>query len=234
MTYVDIVPGGGVTTYSRKKDGSKTFRISGSKVCNFKVVEFACKDGSDPIKIDADLVISLQQIRDRFGAVTINSAYRNAEYNKKIGGASRSQHIYGKAADIVVKGQTPLTIARYAEKELEKINGIGLYKGFTHVDTRKNKSYWDSTSGKEVVVSTFYPGVLTIPSPILRNGSSGTHVRYLQECLNALGASLVCDGRMGIKTVNALKDFQKRAGIKIDGIYGNASRDALKRAISWK
>lgn len=232
MAYVDIVPGGGVTTYSRKKDGAKTFRISGSKVCNFKVVEFACKDGSDPIKIDADLVISLQQIRDRFGVVTINSAYRNAEYNKKIGGASRSQHIYGKAADIVVKGQTPLNIARYAERELPYINGIGLYKGFTHIDTRKNKSYWDSTSGKEVVVSTFYPGVLTIPSPILRNGSSGTHVRYLQECLNALGASLVCDGRMGLKTVNALKDFQKRSGIKIDGIYGNASRDALKRALS--
>lgn len=231
MAYAEIVPGGGVATYSRKKDGAKVFRISREKVCNFKVVEFACHDGSDEIKIDADLVISLQTIRDKYGPVTINSAYRNAAYNKKIGGASRSQHIYGKAADIVVKGQTPLTIARYAEKELPYINGIGLYKGFTHVDTRKNKSYWDSTSGKEVVVNTFFSGVLTLPSPTLKQGSTGTHVRYLQECLNHLGASLVTDGRMGPATVNALKDFQRAHNLKVDGIYGYASQDALKRAI---
>ena len=138
-------------TYSLKKDGSKKLSA------NFKVKEFACKDGSDSIIIDSDLVIVLQKIRDHFGkAVTINSAYRNATYNKKIGGASKSQHVYGKAADIVVSGVSPEKVAQYAEYLMPSKGGIGLYPAFTHVDVRANRSRWKN-NGKEVSVSGF-PG----------------------------------------------------------------------------
>lgn len=62
--------------YSVAKDGTTYI----SK--NFRVREFACKDGSDPIFIDDELVSVLQQIRDHFGkAVTITSAFRTANYN---------------------------------------------------------------------------------------------------------------------------------------------------------
>lgn len=138
-------------TYSLKKDGSKKLSA------NFKVKEFACKDGSDSIIIDSDLVVVLQKIRDHFGkAVTINSAYRNAAYNKKVGGASKSQHVYGKAADIVVSGVSPEKVAQYAEYLMPKKGGIGLYPSFTHVDVRANRSRWKN-NGKEVTVSGF-PG----------------------------------------------------------------------------
>ena len=138
-------------TYSLKKDGSKKLST------NFSVKEFACKDGSDSIVIDHELVGILQKIRDHFGKpVTINSAYRNATYNKKVGGASNSQHVYGKAADIVVSGVSPEKVAQYAEYLMPNKGGIGLYSTFTHVDVRANRARWKN-NGKEIAVSGF-PG----------------------------------------------------------------------------
>lgn len=142
----------GVKTYSVKKDGS-TYLSD-----NFKVKEFACNDGSDTVLIADELVSLLQKIRDHFGvAVTINSGYRTSSYNKKVGGASNSQHVKGTAADIVVKGVDPPTVAQYAEYLMPNSGGIGVYQTFTHVDVRTNRSRWDNRSGKEVVVSG-WPG----------------------------------------------------------------------------
>ena len=142
----------GVKTYSVKKDGSTYL----SK--NFKVSEFNCNDGSDTVLISDKLVDLLQNIRNHFGAaVTINSAYRTESYNKKIGGATKSQHVNGTAADIVVKGATPLEVAQYVEHIRPDSGGIGVYQSFTHVDVRANRSRWDNRSGSEVVVSG-WPG----------------------------------------------------------------------------
>ena len=90
-----------------------------------------------------DLVELLQKIRDHFGkAVTINSGYRNDAYNKKVDGAAHSQHLYGTAADIVVKDVTPVRVADYAETLLPRSGGVGRYDSFTHVDVRAAKSRW--------------------------------------------------------------------------------------------
>ncbi|MBQ7985688.1 MAG: DUF882 domain-containing protein, partial [Clostridia bacterium] len=126
-----------VKTYSRKKQGN--LKLS----ANFLVKEFACKDGSDYILIDTKLVEVLQKIRDHFGkAVTINSAYRNPNYNKKIGGVSNSQHTKGTAADIVVSGIKCEEVAKYAEYLMADSGGIGLYNRFVHIDTRAKRSRW--------------------------------------------------------------------------------------------
>lgn len=123
--------------YSRSIDGEK--KVS----TNFRVREFACQDGSDAIVIADKLVQILQGIRNHFGQpVTINSAYRTAAHNKKVGGSPTSQHLYGMAADIVVAGVDPYDVASYAEQLLPDTGGIGRYKGFTHVDVRKTKSRW--------------------------------------------------------------------------------------------
>ena len=135
-----------IKTYSLKKDGSKKLSQ------NFMVSEFACKDGSDKVLVDTALVDALQKIRDHFGkAVTINSAYRNAAYNAKIGGVSNSQHVKGTAADIVVQGVTPLAVAQYAEHIMQSSGGIGQYNGFTHIDTRANRSRWTNFGCEKVV-----------------------------------------------------------------------------------
>ena len=91
-----------IKVYSKTKDGNK--KVS----ANFKVREFACKDGTDPVFIDSELVDVLQKIRTHFGKpVTITSAYRTPTRNKEVGGETYSQHLYGMAADIKISGVSP-------------------------------------------------------------------------------------------------------------------------------
>ena len=57
--------------YSRTKDGAAKLSA------NFTVNEFACKDGSDPVFVDSDLIRILQAIRDRLQVpVSVTSGYR--------------------------------------------------------------------------------------------------------------------------------------------------------------
>lgn len=129
-----------VSAYSKKTEGS--VKLS----ANFKVSEFACKDGTDPVFVAPALVGVLQHIRDYFGAaVTINSGYRTPSYNTKVGGAAASQHCLGTAADIVVKGKTPADVGAYARKLMPNYGGVGIYRksGFVHVDVREKKTDWE-------------------------------------------------------------------------------------------
>ena len=139
-------------TYSLAREGNKLLSP------HFRVREFACRDGSDLVKIDTDLVALLEQIRTAAGgAVVINSGYRTAFYNQKVGGARYSQHLLGRAADIAVEGVSPLLAAQMAEYYLGSHGGIGVYQTFTHVDTRTTRARWDQRSGREVAVSG-WPG----------------------------------------------------------------------------
>lgn len=118
---------------------------------HFKVREFRCQDGSDPVFIDTELVELLEKIRVHFAKpVTITSAFRTASHNATVAKAAKySQHLYGKAADIQVQGISVENVAAYAEKLLEGRGGIGIYppglgraNGWVHVDVRKEKSRW--------------------------------------------------------------------------------------------
>lgn len=118
---------------------------------HFKVREFRCQDGSDPVFIDTELVELLEKIRAHFAKpVTITSAFRTASHNATVAKAAKySQHLYGKAADIQVQGISVENVAAYAEKLLEGRGGIGIYppglgraNGWVHVDVRKDKSRW--------------------------------------------------------------------------------------------
>lgn len=65
-----------------------------------------------------------------------------------------------------------------------------------------------------------YPSVI----PNLKKGSKGTQVKRLQEYLNWFGNyKLVVDGDFGSKTDKAVRDFQKRTGLAVDGIFGSKS-----------
>jgi len=61
----------------------------------------------------------------------------------------------------------------------------------------------------------------------LRKGSRGNAVSYLQERLNAYGASLRVDGSFGPATLKAVKNRQSAAGIGVDGVVGPKTWNAL-------
>lgn len=128
-----------INAYSKAKDGGKKLST------NFAVREFACKDGSDAVLVAPRLVMVLQSLRSHFcAAVTINSGYRTPQYNAKVGGVTDSQHCYGTAADIVVRGKTPAQVAAYARQLMPDWGGVGIYtkEGFTHIDVRESKADW--------------------------------------------------------------------------------------------
>ena len=127
-----------INAYSKAKDGSKKLST------HFKVKEFACKDGSDAVLVAPRLVMVLQSIRSHFGVpVVIHSAYRTPQYNKQANGAEHSQHCYGTAADISVRGQTPAAVAAYARQLMPDWGGVGIYDSFTHIDVREAKADWN-------------------------------------------------------------------------------------------
>lgn len=79
--------------------------------------------------------------------VTINSGYRSPGYNKKVGGASKSQHLVAKAADIRVPGLLAIevynVILRLIEQGKMHNGGLGLYDTFVHYDVRATSARWD-------------------------------------------------------------------------------------------
>lgn len=130
---------------------------------NFRVREFACKDGSDILFVAEELVEKLQALRDSLGKpISINSAYRTQSHNKKVGGQTLSTHLAGLAADIVVSGMAPAEVA--AAAETIGFRGIGLYDTFVHVDVRTKRVLWDKRGGKVKYVSTL-GGSYPAPTP---------------------------------------------------------------------
>ena len=61
----------------------------------------------------------------------------------------------------------------------------------------------------------------------IKKGSKGDSVRQLQELLNANGYNLASDGIYGSKTAAAVKDYQSRNGLSVDGITGNKTWSSL-------
>ena len=209
----------GASVYSRVADGDRELLLDGEKT-GFKVKEFACRDGSDMILIDRELLRILQRIRSHYGkAVNVNSGYRSEAYNRQVKGAKASYHLKGMAADIRVSGISPAEVAAYAESI--GVRGIGLYSAFTHVDTRTKKYYWANTSGNSV--TTFGAGnpyQRPADGTVLKTGSRGDAVKWLQTELNQEGYSLTVDGIYGARTEAAVRDYQSRKGLVTDGLAG--------------
>ena len=123
---------------------------------HFDVGEFRCHDGTEyPAEWIATrlrpLCVALEVIRAECGhrAVTILSGYRTEAHNAALrdadgsgsGVAKNSQHIQGRAADITVEGMAPsdvhATVLRLVESKQIAIGGLGLYRGWIHVDIRE-------------------------------------------------------------------------------------------------
>jgi uncharacterized protein YcbK (DUF882 family) len=133
----------------KKNSKSKSVKIPSSK--HFKLKEFHCNDGT-PVPEEfygnvQELMDNLEIIREHFGGlypIKINSGYRTPEYNKKVGGAAKSQHLTASAADIIMS-VTPRIVQEAIEQlqidEKIKQGGLGKYSVFTHYDIGKYRNW---------------------------------------------------------------------------------------------
>lgn len=110
---------------------------------HFSKSELACKCGCGFDQVNLALLPVLEGVRQHFNApVIIDCACRCPAHNKSVGGATRSQHLLGNAADIKVTGVKPDDVAAYLE-QANHDGGVGRYNTFTHVDVRGTKARWD-------------------------------------------------------------------------------------------
>jgi len=118
---------------------------------HFSRAEFACKGpqngGCDCNgtfnTVDVELLRILEAIRSHFDRpVIITSGCRCLDWNARCGGIlpvnghGGSQHLYGRAADIVIDGISPEIIAELAIQI--GAPGVGRYQTFVHLDSRSH------------------------------------------------------------------------------------------------
>lgn len=134
---------------------------------NFLLSEFRCGCGNcREIRLSPLLPVALEALRARCARflshtrapkadapITITSAFRCNKHNKAIGGAKRSYHLDGWAADIQVAGIEPVAVAELAAHMMADsypafagsaryvFGGVIHYPTFTHVDVREGKRY---------------------------------------------------------------------------------------------
>lgn len=107
--------------------------------------------------------------------------------------------LYNKAAGKVLAG---LTKRRQAERELFLSGGFAKGSGTEKTGTARS---------------------------ILKKGSRGVDVTYLQQRLTAKGYGVgEIDGIFGQKTLEAVKAFQMENGLKVDGVVGAQTLAALQ------
>ncbi len=94
--------------------------------------------------MDFELLEVLDDLREHLGApVRVTSGFRCKDHNRAVGGSSRSQHLFGRAADVQCDSHSPYFVQEYLCQKYPNRLGIGRYSTFTHVDTRKNRARWD-------------------------------------------------------------------------------------------
>ena len=112
---------------------------------HFSRKEFECDCGCGFDTVDFELAEVLDDVAHYWphSRVLINSGCRCPQHNSDIGGEPLSQHLKGKAADIVVENIHADKVATYLELKYHDKYGIGRYDGRTHIDVRSIKTRWD-------------------------------------------------------------------------------------------
>ena len=206
---------------------------------NFNSTEFDCHGNGccRETVIDLEMVDILQEIRNHFGkAVTVNSGYRCKVHNKNVGGAAKSKHLSGMAADIVVSGVEPIEVAKYAESI--GVKGIGLYSWGCHIDSRDTKGFWYSAAQEprttfggvpevSISVSEWQKAAVADGFKFPKYGCDG---KWGSEC-EAVAKQAVCKKRLIYKYKNLTKIIQEAVSVDVDGKFGNDTKNAV---IKWQ
>ena len=124
--------------------------------------------------------------------------------------------------------------------ELSVLKATGLFDVYT--DDAHCKSSSNLLPGDILVTKTkgHTVAVISVPSTnsdddgYLKRGSKGNKVKELQTKLNKVGNNLVVDGSFGSATEKAVKEFQKKYNLTVDGIAGPNTIKKLDEVIASK
>lgn len=144
---------------------------------------------------------------------------------------SMEEGVKGYFDFVSTKRYENLKSADTPEEYLKRIKLDGYATSSTYVNTNMNciKKYdlekWDWK--KVTIVSNPY----TLTATLLKNGAKGDSVKWLQFELDRYGYNLTIDGIFGAKTTAAVKDYQKKNGLMVDGIVGKNTIKKLKSVL---
>lgn len=91
----------------------------------------------------------MDEVREYLGdkPITVTSWLRPVAVNRAVGGASNSQHIYGRAVDFVVQSMTTKQVLAKLDAWYGKRGGLAASASFVHIDTRQYYARWKYGAG---------------------------------------------------------------------------------------
>lgn len=164
--------------------------------------------------------------------VKYGNAWKGKSYSTK------TKEFYGAYVTITDNFRAYDSVAESIEDYMDLLCSLKRYEGAvnqtdprTCITAIKNGGYATSPTYINTILGiikkynlTIYDNIVIGQNPIrptLRYGSRGNDVKYLQQMLTSNGYNAgAADGIFGAKTLDAVKMFQLKNGLSIDGIVG--------------
>ena len=149
------------------------------------------------------------------------------KFLETIKAAGRPGGLYSSTDFITTKLQAnrltayPLWIAEYGSK----LHYTGKVWAWQYTDRGRVAGI----KGRVDMDHGYFEQTKTTNTDLLRKGDKGDDVKLLQHRLNILGSQLAEDGIWGVKTDQAVRNYQYKAGLTVDGIVGPKTQAALIR-----
>ena len=207
-----------------------------------KVYTYNSLNENDPMPYSTERTLTLREFRGKSGSPVLWTTIAAMEawnltrrkYGKGIpvgyafrriwegGHGTRSQHYAGVAFDV---GQSLSQTQRTAIYNAARSTGAWGY-----VEPLSQTPTWvhfDRRYGTPACRGT------TAGYPTLRRGSRGCYVMILQDALSTLGYQTGnrIDGIFGSRTEEALKGYQRRTSLRVDGVCGCNSWKKISTAV---
>ena len=183
-----------------------------------KVYTYANLNENDPMPYSTLTTLRLREFRGKSGSPVLWTTIAAMEaWN-----LTRSQHNAGVAFDV---GQSLDQRQRTAIYNAARTSGAWGY-----VEPLSQTPTWvhfDRRYGTPACSGT------TAGYPTLRRGSRGCYVMILQDALSTLGyqTGSRIDGIFGARTEQALRGYQKRTSLRVDGVCGCDSWKKISTAV---
>lgn len=149
------------------------------------------------------------------------------KFLETIKAAGRPCGLYSSTDFITTKLQAnrltdyPLWIAEYGSK----LHYTGKVWAWQYTD----KGRVAGIKGRVDMNHGYFAQTKTTNDGLLRKGDTGAAIKLLQHRLNLVGSQLTEDGVWGVQTDSAVRGYQHKAGLTVDGVVGPKTQAALIR-----